>query len=78
MDEYEPLDFPSIALRQRQVTVAGKKYVLLEASGDASCRSRNAIFQCTKLGPDGKPVGMSNMADVEPLLVSLCLAETDK
>lgn len=77
MEQYEPLDFPSVALRQRPVTIAGKKYMLLEASGDASCRYRNAVFQCTRLGPDGKPVGIGSMADCEPLLVSLCLAELD-
>lgn len=50
-----------------------EEYELREASGDDACRWKNAIIERTMLGPDGKPTGMKNIADTEPILVSLCL-----
>jgi hypothetical protein len=55
------------------VTIGGRPYVLQEASGDAACKYRNALMNCTKLGPNGKAQSMHNAADVEPLLISMCL-----
>lgn len=55
------------------VTIDGVKYELREATGGAACRYRNACVACTSFGPDGKPNGVHDIADVEPLLVSLCL-----
>lgn len=59
------------------VSVGDKEYVLREASGQAAVTWRNAIFSKTKLGPDGKPIGFGAMAEIEPLLVSLCLYNGD-
>jgi hypothetical protein len=70
------LDF-ELDIVEVPITVGGTKYVLREASGDAACKYRNAMLNCTELGPDGKPSRMGNMADTEPLLVSLCLFRAD-
>lgn len=55
------------------VKLSGKAYSLREASGDAATKFANARLNCIKLGPDGKPQTVRGVADVEPLLVSLCL-----
>jgi hypothetical protein len=55
------------------VIIAGEKFEIREANGDAACHYRNAILDRTTMGPDGRPTAMKNLADVEPILVSLCL-----
>lgn len=52
-----------------------KHYVLREATGKAARIYRNASLACIQLGPEGKPSSIRNLANVEPLLVSLCLWE---
>lgn len=67
------LEFDSVLLITVPVTIAGKQYELREASGDASAKYRNAMLACSTLGPDGKPTRMDGLADVDFLLLSLCL-----
>lgn len=62
-------------LKTIPVRFRGRDYVLREATAEAAARYRNAFFQCGKM-VDGKVVGMEGMADLEHLLVSLCLLET--
>ncbi len=57
------------------VKIGKEDYILREASESAVCKYRNALLKATKLGPDGKLASIDGMADVEPLLVSLCLYE---
>lgn len=71
----ECLDFGDLEPTEVSVRIKKKDYVLREASGDASCKYRNAMLKSTRLGPDGKPVQIDGMADTEPLLVALCLFE---
>jgi hypothetical protein len=52
--------------------IGGKPYQLREASSAAAAKFRNASISGAKLA-DGKIVGIGNVGDVEPLLVSLCL-----
>lgn len=59
--------------RQIEVQIGDKSYVLKEASEDAAAKYQNALFRSTTLGPDMKPVKVDGLADIEPLLVSLCL-----
>lgn len=60
------------------VTLAGKKYMLREPSGDAAVRYRNLAAKAAKM-VDGKVVGVDGIADAEPYLVSCCLFEvTDR
>jgi len=49
-----------------------RKYELKEATSDVATHWRNSIINKTKI-QDGKAVGLSNVADSEPLLVSMCL-----
>lgn len=69
------MDFADLSLIEIPVTVGDKKYILREASEDSACKYRNAMLRCTKLGPEGKPASVHGIADVEPLLVSMCLFE---
>lgn len=75
MANFPDLDFNDLEPKQCNVTVGGKKYVLKEASGGAVVAWRNAQMKATRIGPNGKPVGVDGLADSEPLLVSMCLYE---
>ncbi len=59
------------------VEVGQFKYTLKEATGEAVGKYRDAILDCTKLGPDGKPVSVKGLSGVEPLLVSMCLMDEE-
>lgn len=63
-----------LAVTEIPVELGERKYVLREASEGAACQFRNAITKAAKMA-DGKVVGIENIGDVEPLLVSLCLFE---
>lgn len=52
----------------------GKRYLVTEASAGAAREYKNACFKATKLSA-GKVSSLEGMADVEPLLVSLCTFE---
>lgn len=69
------LHFESLDLIRVPVTIGDKHYVLQEASGEATAKYRNALLESTKLGPDGKAVSVKGLADVEMLLISLCLED---
>lgn len=69
----DSFDFDGITPVSIPVRVGGKRYILREATGDVAVRYRNACLKAMKLGADGKPVAMENMADVEPYLVHLTL-----
>lgn len=58
--------------REVPVTIGKEQYLLVEATEDVACKFRNASLNNMKVD-DGKIVGMSGVADVEPLLVSMCL-----
>jgi hypothetical protein len=74
MSTHDPFDFSDIVPAEVPVSYGGRHFILREASGDAAARYRNALLKSTKL-TDGKVSSMEGMADVEPLLVSLCLWE---
>lgn len=69
-DDLTPIEIP--------VSIGKKSYTLREASAGAACRYRNFMLSCGKLGPDGKPISLGDMQDAEPLLVSLCLFESNE
>jgi hypothetical protein len=66
-DDLQPIEVPFNYL--------GKKYVMKEASGDTGCKYRNRLLNSTRMSGEGKPIGFTNYADVEPYLVSLCVFE---
>ena len=65
-----------LTIAEIPVKIKGKRYVLREAGEDATCRYRNALARCSKMGPEGNVQSIDGpIADVEPLLVSLCMFE---
>ena len=71
------IDLGDISLAEVNFKIGDNEFILKEASGEAACAYRNAILRSTELGPDGRPSKLSNLADTEPLLVSLCLFNID-
>jgi hypothetical protein len=67
------MKFDSLTPIEVAVEIEGKAYTLREASGDAACKYRNAQLERVEMGPEGKPSRFHGLADLEPLLVSLCL-----
>lgn len=74
MDE---LDFNDLTPKEVIVKMGGKKFLLREASGDATAKYRNASLKAARMN-DGKLVGMDGLFDCEPYLVSLCLYYADE
>jgi len=67
------LQWDTVDLIELPVKIAGKEYVLKEASGDVAVTYRDALLACTTLGDNFKPSKIEGMASTEALLVSLCL-----
>jgi len=70
--EPEVLVFADLDLIEIPVEIGDKRYILREANGVVACKYRNAILACAKM-EGGKAAGFEGLADVEVLLVSLCL-----
>lgn len=75
MSDQVPIEFDSLAPIEVPATIAGKQYLLREASEDAACKYRNAAMRAARFNDRGKVSSIEGVADVEPLLVSLCLFE---
>lgn len=73
----EPMRFETFELHTEPVYIGDAVFTLKEATIGAAAKYRNALLECATIGPDGKPSKFSGMADVEPLLVSLCLFDAD-
>lgn len=69
-------DFDDLAPIEIPVKYAGATYLLREASEGATRQYRNAVMK-TRIYSRGELVGLKDVADVESLLVSLCLFKTD-
>ena len=72
-DTDNSLDFSTLEPIAVPVRYGGKSYTLREATGGAAVKYRNAMLACARLGPDGKPVSVSGLADLEPMLIASCL-----
>lgn len=64
--------FDSLELTRVPVKIAGAAYVLQEATAGAARDYRNAQMKTFKIS-DGKMTGMEGTADLDLILVSLCL-----
>lgn len=73
----DSFDFDDLAPIQIPVRYAGVGYVLREASEGAARQYRNAVAK-KRVFQGGELVGFTDPADVEVLLVSLCLCKTGK
>jgi len=54
-----------------------EEFKLVSLTGQAATLYENARANCIRFDREGKPVGFQNIADVAPLLVSLCLKRLD-
>lgn len=74
--DISPLRFDDLAPIEETVSIGGREYVLREISGENYVvyqNERNSRF----VYDDGKLVQVKDIADLEPLLVSLCMFEND-
>ena len=71
------INFSDLSPISEPVTLGDKQYTLREANGEAARQFNNARLERIKLGSDGKPQGVKGMADIESLLVSLCLFDSN-
>lgn len=65
--------FDDISLKEISVRIGTNDYILREATGDVACKYRNAMMRSTKLNAEGQPAYVDGFADIEPLLISMCL-----
>lgn len=70
------LSFDSLDLRQTEVTIQGKPYLLREASGGGAARWRGAVIKAARFGSDGKVERLDGAADAEIILVNECLVDS--
>ena len=54
-----------------------KTYTLKEADGNAAIQYRNRIMEAIRPSAEGQPTAYKGFAEVEPMLVSLCLFNGD-
>ncbi len=73
----DSFDFNDLTLIEIPVSVDGKDFILREADGDTAKKYQNALLGSFTLGPEGKPSKIAGLANVEPMLVSLCLFPVD-
>lgn len=72
------LDFS--AYKPQSLTVKmpdGKEYTLKEANGEDGLAYRNAVLECTQYNDDGKPTKMKGLANVDHLLLSRLLVDSE-
>src|SRR5262245_4621273 len=67
------LNFSALTPIVLPVRYRGQSYALVEASEGAAVSWRNAMFSKARYVGDGKYSGPGDIADGEPLLVSMCL-----
>ncbi len=72
----EELRFDDITPIEEKVFVGGEEYLLRETSGDAAVKYDNARLFCYEYR-NGELIRVNNLANLEPLLVSLCLFMVD-
>jgi hypothetical protein len=68
--------FDDITPIEEPWSIGGEEYILRETSGDAAVKYDNARLSRHEY-QDGKLVRLRDYADLEPLLVSLCLFTKD-
>lgn len=76
-DQQEAIIFEDLTQVEVPVTLGNVKYILREATGEAAVKYQNAVTKCSRF-TDGEFSGIQgDLADTQPLLVSLCLFEAE-
>jgi len=73
MREIPVLDFSDLEPIEIPFEVDGTKYFLKEASGATAKKFQNERISRVIYGANGKVEGLKNVADLAPLLVSMCI-----
>lgn len=55
------------------VTIGSNQYTMKEATAGTATMYKNMVMNGMKIGPDGRPQSMKNIAGAETFLVSRCL-----
>lgn len=71
------LSFDSLEPIQVPRRLGNKAYIILEASESARVAYQNAGARAARFNSEGNLSGVEGVANIEPLLVSLCLYEAD-
>lgn len=66
-------NLPDLTPVEIPLTIAGREYVLKEATESAFIAWRTALLKASKPGPDGRPTSLEGVHETTSLLVSLCL-----
>lgn len=72
--DLEPIVYDDLAPTYVEVSLAKKNYVLMEASGDTAAKYKSKSARCYRLSQEGNLAGIEGIGELEPFLVSLCLA----
>lgn len=65
LDDLTPVEIP--------FSYQNKPYLLCEATEAVAVAYKNKLTRAVKLGPDGKPTSVEDIASVEPFLVGGCV-----
>lgn len=76
MSPYE-INFDADVAVEYKIIYQEKEYTLKEATGEGAVLYNNRRAACVVLSNDGKIARLKNIADLEPLLVSLCLYDSN-
>lgn len=71
------MNFDSLELIQKKLTLAGQAHVMVEASEAVAVRFNSARGKATRM-VKGEVVGVEGAGELQPLLVSLCLYRATK
>ena len=72
------LDYSNLKIEEVPFTGPnGEHFTLREANGKAATDHRNAIMACTVWGPDGRAVGLKDLASVEAKFIAACLFDSN-
>lgn len=71
------LNFDTAEPVEVEVTISGRKYLLKEMSGDVWVKYQSAQLRAASLDENGKVVGLVNLSELEPYVISLCLTDGD-
>lgn len=66
-----------LTVREVPITLDGKSYTLRELDGASHAKFQSLMQAAVIFGPDGKPIGMTDVGDKGAHLIALCLFDAD-
>jgi hypothetical protein len=77
MPDLTPIDIFDNLIAEVPVKIQGVDYILREADGEVSTIFQNAQIEGTTFNSAGETLSVKGLANIQPILVSLCLYTTD-